>query len=83
MANNDRDRRDRRDDDRDGPQPWDLCRIVEIKKRNGDAKEEWIRCGVAWPMKEREGFTFDLHFAIPEGARMAILPRTKPRENGR
>lgn len=82
-TNDRRDRRDDRDDDRgEGQQPWDLCRIVEVKKRDGKLKEEWVRCGVAWPMREREGFTFDLHFTIPEGSRMAIMPR-QPKNGGR
>jgi len=70
MANNDR--------RRDGPQPWNLYRIVKVEKeKNGrvETKEEWVQCGIAWPMKEREGYTFDLHFTIPEGSKLAILPR--------
>jgi hypothetical protein len=74
-------RRDDRDDrDSSAPQPWNLHRIVKIQKLNGEVKEEWIQCGIAWPLKEREGFTFDLYFALPEGARMAIMPR--PPKNG-
>lgn len=65
-------------DDRDEPtvQPWDLIRIVPVTKQSGKVVEdEWIRCGVLWQMKEREGFTWTQHFAIPEGARMAAMPR--------
>ena len=75
MPTDNRNRNER--DDRDAPkiEPWNLYRIVEVKKRNGDMTEEWVQCGVAWPMKKAEGFSFDVHFTIPEGARMAIMPR--------
>ena len=81
MANNDR--RDRRDDRDDEPkaEPWNLFRIVEVTKRNGNKVDEWVQCGVVWPMKEKEGFSWTQHFAIPEGARMAVMPRRK--DNGR
>lgn len=73
---------DDQDDDQNqkGPQPWNLARIVKIEKRDGSTKDEFINCGVAWPMKEREGFIFDIYFALPEGARMALMPR--PPKNG-
>lgn len=62
-------------DDEPKVQPWDLLRIVQVQKQNGKLDDEWIRCGVLWQMKEREGFTWTQHFAIPEGARMAAMPR--------
>lgn len=57
-------------------QPWDLYRIVQVEKRD-KVEDEWVQCGVLWKMKEREGLTFTLHFALPEGARMAAMPRTQ------
>lgn len=63
-------------DQRDEPkaQPWDLIRIVPVVKGN-KTEDEWVRCGVLWQMKEREGFSWTMYFAIPEGARMAAMPR--------
>lgn len=55
--------------------PWNLWRIVEVEKRGGKKEDEWIQCGVLWRMKEREGFTWTQFFTIPEGARMAGMPR--------
>lgn len=77
MPNNYRDQSRGRDDTRgDEPkvQPWDLIRIVPVLKNN-KTEDEWVRCGVIWQMKEREGFTWTQYFAIPEGARMAAMPR--------
>lgn len=81
MANNYRDQTRGRDDSRgrdDEPakvQPWDLIRIVPVVRGNGKTEDEWVRCGVLWQMKEREGFTWQMFFTIPEGARMAAMPR--------
>lgn len=77
MGNNDRDR-DRGRSDSNGPKqlPWDLFRIVQILKR-GEPADEWVKCGAIWKMKDREGFTWTQHFAIPEGARMAAAPRPR------
>lgn len=60
-------------------QPWDLFRIVEVRKRD-KTEDEWIQCGVLWRMKEREGLTWTMFFAIPEGSRMAALPRPPKEE---
>lgn len=81
MATDNRNRTSSHRDERDAPkaEPWNLQRIVTKTRRDGEVIEEWVQCGVAWPMKEREGFTFDVYFALPEGARMAIMPR---KQNG-
>jgi hypothetical protein len=80
-------RNDRRDDrhDRGGgderEQPWDAFRLKEKKRRNGEDVTEWLRCGVAWPMKDgKAGFTIDFEWEIPEGSRVAIMPR-KPKDD--
>lgn len=58
------------------PQPWNVYRLKELPaNREGEIKTDFQQCGVAWPMKESEGFNVDLHFALPEGTRIAIMPR--------
>lgn len=82
-TNRSNERRDdrRREEPREGAeQPWDVFRLKEKTQRNGENRTEWLRCGVAWPMKDgKPGFNLDLEWAIPEGSRLAILPR-KPQE---
>jgi hypothetical protein len=58
--------------------PWNVYRLKEVPpKRDGEKSDtRFLECGVAWQMKNREGFTIDLDFAVPEGARLAIMPRT-------
>lgn len=69
--------RDQRRGGQSGPkaQPWNLFRIKEVTRRDGEVVDEFQPCGVAWPKREGEGFTIDVHFALPEGARLMIAPR--------
>lgn len=62
-------------------QPWNVFRIKEQTRRDGEVHDDFQPCGVAWPLKEGEGFTVDLHFALPEGSRLVIKPR-KPSNGG-
>jgi hypothetical protein len=72
-------RRDSREREPAKAQPWNVLRMKEVppeERKDPDKPEtRFIECGVAWPMKNREGFTFTLEFAAPEGARLAIMPR--------
>lgn len=62
-------------------QPWNVARLKDFEnKQSGKIETRFIPCGVAWPMKNREGFTIDLDFAQPEGARLTIMPRTPKAE---
>lgn len=54
--------------------PWTVYRIKEKTSRDGEVKDEFQPCGVAWPYKEGEGFNIDIHFALPEGTRLTIKP---------
>lgn len=95
-GNNDRDRRDdRRRDDRDHsgarPEPWNLYEIQTRKPRPGqrndaddsEQKSDFRECGIAFEMKEGKGFNIETYFALPAGARLAIMPRRGRDDRGR
>lgn len=62
-------------------QPWNVFRVKEVATRDGELKSDFQPCGVAWPVKDGEGFAVDVHFALPEGTRLLIKPR-KQHVNG-
>lgn len=64
-------------------QPWNVFRVKEIASSDGEVTTDFQPCGVAWPKKEGEGFTVDLHFAMPEGTRLLIKPRKQPNGGAR
>jgi len=56
-------------------QPWNVFRVKPSTRPNGEAYDDFQPCGVAWPVREGEGFSLDIHFALPEGSRLVIKPR--------
>jgi hypothetical protein len=64
-------------------QPWNVFRIKEVvSARDGEVTSDFQPCGVAWPLKEGEGFNVDVHFQLPEGSRLLIKPRKNPNQSG-
>lgn len=64
-------------------QPWNVFRIKETADaRDGVVNTDFQPCGVAWPLKEGEGFNVDVHFQLPEGSRLLIKPRKNPNNGG-
>ncbi len=64
-------------------QPWNVFRIKETTNtRDGEVLTDFQPCGVAWPLKEGEGFNVDVHFQLPEGSRLLIKPRKNPNNGG-
>lgn len=55
--------------------PWNVFRIKEVADSDGEVHADFQPCGVAWPLKEGEGFNVDVHFQLPEGSRLLIKPR--------
>jgi hypothetical protein len=83
---------DQRDQRRSGGQrgaapgkvrPWNVFRIKETADADGVVHSDFQPCGVAWPLKEGEGFNVDVHFALPEGSRLLIKPRKDSNGGGR
>lgn len=56
---------------------------VRTYEQNGEEKSAFTNIGVAWPMKERDGFTLRLHClpAPVEGEYSILLLPPKPKED--
>jgi hypothetical protein len=55
-------------------EPWDALRPI-VYRQDGKEKTRFRQCGTAWPLTDKEGFSVELDFALPEGARIVIMPR--------
>jgi hypothetical protein len=56
---------------------------VRRYEQNGEEKSSFTNIGVAWPMKERDGFTLRLHClpAPVDGEYQVLLLPPKPKED--
>lgn len=82
---NDRDRQQRSSGQGNGAkaQPWNVFRVKGATRANGEAYDDFQPCGVAWPLRDGEGFSLDVHFQLPEGSRLVIKPRKGGAGGGR
>jgi len=62
---------------------YDAIAVRKYTDREGNEKSSFTNIGVAWPMKDRDGFRVQLH-AMPaptEGEYIVLLMPPKPRED--
>jgi hypothetical protein len=62
---------------------YDAIAVRKYTDRDGNEKSSFTNIGVAWPMKDRDGFRVQLH-AMPaptEGEYLVLLMPPKPRED--
>lgn len=62
-------------------EPWNLLYPRSYKVGN-EERTDFMRIGVAWPLKDREGFSLEFHLDPPRGERI-IMMRRLPKDEQR
>ena len=57
---------------------YDVCKPRQYKDRGQD-RTDFVRCGVAFPLPNKDGMSITLFFAMPANTELVILAR-EPRD---
>jgi hypothetical protein len=66
-------------------QRYDAVAVRRYKDRDGNEKSQFTTIGIAWPMKDKDGYTLRLN-AIPasvEGEYVILLMPPRPKDDNR
>lgn len=64
--------------------PWNAYIVRRYQKNDGTEGSEFLKVGVAFPLKERDGFNLTLHFTtLPVGEVLVLGPDSDERNDRR
>lgn len=55
---------------------YDVCKVHRYQQE-GEDKVAFYKCGTAFPMRKREGFSVTLFFTVEHGSELVLFPRTE------
>lgn len=56
-----------------GNRPWTAYIVRKYQRSDGEEGSEFLKVGVAFPLKERGGFSLTLHFTTLPSAEVLVL----------
>lgn len=56
-----------------GNRPWNAYIVRKYQRSDGEEGSEFLKVGVAFPLKERGGFSLTLHFTTLPSAEVIVL----------